>query len=137
MPGEKMAVTTSTTSAPALDPVVVARLRALTTSVARPGEDLPGHVVSLFRSEGARLANELRTAWREGRLDDARRYAHTIKGSAKNVGATAAAAAAARAEAAVGADDSSVDDIVDDIVDAVAVAAAALAAAFAAEEGAP
>jgi HPt (histidine-containing phosphotransfer) domain-containing protein len=128
--------------------VVVARLRALTTSVARPGEDLPGHLVSLFRSEGDRLANELRTAWREGRLDDARRYAHTLKGSARNVGATAAAEAAARAEAAVGAhaahgNDVDVDvvDVVDvavgDIVTAVAVAATALAAAFAAEEGAP
>lgn len=84
---------------PTLDPKALERLRALATSVARPGEDILGHITRLFIDDGAVRLAALREAWVEGRVKDAARAAHTIKGAAANVGALRVVAAAVAVEA--------------------------------------
>jgi HPt (histidine-containing phosphotransfer) domain-containing protein len=84
---------------PTLDAKAIERLRALATSVARPGEDILGHITRLFVDDSAVRLAALREAWVDGRAKDAARAAHTIKGAAANVGALRVIAAAVAVEA--------------------------------------
>ncbi len=84
---------------PVLDPGALERLRALADSVARPGEDVLGHLAGLFIEDSSLRLQSLREAWAGGHADAAARAVHTIKGAAGNVGAVRVAAAAVVVEA--------------------------------------
>ncbi len=67
-----------------LDPVVVASLRELTP----PGEpDVLTEVLKLFLDEAPKRLERLRDAWQERNAPDLQRAAHSLKGSAGNIGA--------------------------------------------------
>ena len=69
-----------------LDPVVIASLRQLTP----PGEpDVLSEVLRLFLDEVPRRIDRLRGAWTAGNLIEVHRAAHSLKGSAGNIGAHA------------------------------------------------
>ena len=79
---------------PVLDSATVARLRQLAESVARPGEDLIGRLVDIFVTDSRTRFTDCGRAWREADHVVAGRAAHTIKGSASNLGANRVVAAA-------------------------------------------
>lgn len=70
-----------------LDAAAIARLRHLAETVAQPGEDLIGQLVGIFVNDSRTRFAELAAAWRRGDSAVACRAAHTIKGSAANLGA--------------------------------------------------
>ena len=70
----------------ALDPAVVERLRQLTV----PGEpDVLHQVFHVFLAEVPRRIDRLKAAWRERNAAEVQRSAHSLKGSAGNIGANA------------------------------------------------
>jgi HPt (histidine-containing phosphotransfer) domain-containing protein len=70
---------------PALDPVVLERLRQLTS----PGEpDVLAQVLSLFLEEAPRRLDRIRMAHQARDASEMHRAAHSMKGSAGNIGAT-------------------------------------------------
>jgi len=75
------------TAEPVLDAVTVARLRTLAASVARPGEDLIARLVDIFITDSRTRLADCRAAWHADDHVVAGRAAHTIKGSASNLGA--------------------------------------------------
>jgi HPt (histidine-containing phosphotransfer) domain-containing protein len=93
-------MTVSDDDVPVLDPGALERLRALASAVARPGEDILGHLSRLFIEDSGQRLSTLKEAWARGAADDAARAAHTIKGAAANVGAVRVVAAAVVVEAA-------------------------------------
>ena len=69
---------------PALDPAVLDTLRRLTP----PGEpDVLTEVLTLFLDEVPLRVERLRNAWAAGNIEEVRRAAHSLKGSAGNIGA--------------------------------------------------
>ena len=67
-----------------LDPAVVDSLRQLTM----PGEpDVLGQVLHLFLEEAPRRTERLKSAWQDGNAVELQRAAHSLKGSAGNIGA--------------------------------------------------
>ena len=69
---------------PALDPAVLDTLRKLTP----PGEpDVLTEVLKLFLDEVPLRVERLRNAWAAGNIEEVRRAAHSLKGSAGNIGA--------------------------------------------------
>ncbi len=67
-----------------LDPVVVASLRQLTP----PGEpDVLTEVLNLFLDEAPKRMERLRDAWQDRNTAELQRSAHSLKGSAGNIGA--------------------------------------------------
>ena len=69
---------------PALDPAVLETLRKLTP----PGEpDVLAEVLKLFLDEGPSRVERLRNAWAAGNIEEVHRAAHSLKGSAGNIGA--------------------------------------------------
>lgn len=69
-----------------LDPAVLDSLRSLTP----PGEpDILAEVLSLFLSEVPPRLERLRNAWADGNIEEVHRAAHSLKGSAGNIGANA------------------------------------------------
>ncbi len=69
---------------PALDPAVVQRLRELTP----PGEpDVLAQVLSLFLEEAPRRLDRIRMALQARDASEMHRAAHSMKGSAGNIGA--------------------------------------------------
>lgn len=69
----------------ALDPAVIASLRELTP----PGEpDVLKEVLQLFLEDVPGRISRLRQAWQAGNAVDLQRAAHSLKGSAGNIGAT-------------------------------------------------
>jgi HPt (histidine-containing phosphotransfer) domain-containing protein len=69
----------------ALDPAVVERLRQLTV----PGEpDVLAQVLSLFLEEAPRRIDRIRGALQARDASEMHRAAHSMKGSAGNIGAT-------------------------------------------------
>ena len=72
-------------AAPALDPVVLDSLRQLTP----PGEpDVLAEVLQLFTTDVPARIERLRAAWLAGDAVAVQRAAHSLKGSAGNIGAT-------------------------------------------------
>ena len=70
--------------APVLDQGVTNGLRALTS----PGEpDVLTEVLNLFLTEVPPRLTRLRNAWAAGNIEEVHRAAHSIKGSAGNIGA--------------------------------------------------
>jgi HPt (histidine-containing phosphotransfer) domain-containing protein len=73
-----------TSAAPVLDPAVLATLRQLTV----PGEpDVLTQVLTLFLEEVPPRIARLRNAWASGNIEEMQRAAHSLKGSAGNIGA--------------------------------------------------
>jgi len=71
---------------PVLDPTVLENLRQLTP----PGEpDVLKEVLELFLEDVPVRIERLRTAWQGGDAVVLQRAAHSLKGSAANIGATA------------------------------------------------
>ena len=69
---------------PVLDPAVIATLRQLTA----PGEpDVLTEVLKLFLEEVPARMTRLRNAWAAGNIEEVQRAAHSLKGSAGNIGA--------------------------------------------------
>jgi HPt (histidine-containing phosphotransfer) domain-containing protein len=69
---------------PVLDPAVVSGLRQLTPA----GEpDVLAEVLNLFLVEVPPRLDRLRNAWASGNIEELRRVAHSLKGSAGNIGA--------------------------------------------------
>ena len=69
---------------PVLDPAVIDTLRQLTP----PGEpDVLAEVLTMFMDEVPPRIERLRNAWAEGNIKEVHRAAHSLKGSAGNVGA--------------------------------------------------
>ena len=69
-----------------LDPSVIDTLRQLTV----PGEpDVLAEVLQLFLDEGPSRLGKLRNAWAARNIQEVQRVAHSLKGSAGNIGATA------------------------------------------------
>jgi HPt (histidine-containing phosphotransfer) domain-containing protein len=69
---------------PVLDPAVLDTLRKLTP----PGEpDVLGEVLKLFLDEVPPRIERLRNAWAAGNIQEVHRAAHSLKGSAGNIGA--------------------------------------------------
>src|SRR5688572_5568834 len=67
-----------------LDPAVIDSLRQLTM----PGEpDVLVQVLRLFLQEAPPRIARLRNAWASGDIEDVHRAAHSLKGSAGNIGA--------------------------------------------------
>ncbi len=67
-----------------LDQVVIESLRQLTS----PGEpDVLAEVLTLFRTEVPGRIARLRNAWTAGDIEEVHRAAHSLKGSAGNIGA--------------------------------------------------
>jgi HPt (histidine-containing phosphotransfer) domain-containing protein len=67
-----------------LDPAVISGLRKLTP----PGEpDVLAEVLNLFLEEVPPRIARLRNAWRAGNIQEVHRAAHSLKGSAGNIGA--------------------------------------------------
>jgi len=80
-------------AAPALDPAVLDSLRQLTP----PGEpDVLGEVFQLFLADVPARIDRLRAAWHAGDAVTVQRAAHSLKGSAGNIGATQLAAVCSR-----------------------------------------
>jgi len=75
------------TTDPILDPATIGRLKALAESVARPGEDLIARLIEIFVTDSGTRFVDCGTAWRAEDFVVAGRAAHTIKGSASNLGA--------------------------------------------------
>jgi len=72
-------------SQPALDPAVIETLRQLTA----PGEpDVLAEVLKLFLDEAPTRIAKLRNAWEARDIQLVQRLAHSLKGSAGNIGAT-------------------------------------------------
>ena len=72
------------TGAPVLDPAVLATLRQLNV----PGEpDVLTQVLTLFLDEVPPRMTRLRNAWASGNIVEMQRAAHSLKGSAGNIGA--------------------------------------------------
>ncbi len=72
--------------APALDTAVIESLRQLTP----PGEpDVLKEVLQLFLDDVPGRIERLRTAWQGGNAVEVQRAAHSLKGSAGNIGAHA------------------------------------------------
>jgi HPt (histidine-containing phosphotransfer) domain-containing protein len=70
--------------APVLDPAVLASLRQLSV----PGEpDVLTDVLKLFLAEVPPRMTRLRNAWSSGNIEEMQRAAHSLKGSAGNIGA--------------------------------------------------
>ena len=68
----------------ALDPAVIERLRQLTP----PGEpDVLVEILTVFLADVPRRIDHLKTSWREGKAAEVQRAAHSLKGSAGNIGA--------------------------------------------------
>jgi len=73
-------------TAPVLDPAVVNTLRQLTM----PGEpDVLTEVFKLFLEDVPQRIERLRNAYAGGNIQEVRRAAHSLKGSAGNIGARA------------------------------------------------
>jgi HPt (histidine-containing phosphotransfer) domain-containing protein len=73
-------------SQPVLDPAVIDTLRQLTV----PGEpDVLEEVLKLFLEEAPARLSKLRNAWEARDIQSVQRMAHSLKGSAGNIGATA------------------------------------------------
>jgi HPt (histidine-containing phosphotransfer) domain-containing protein len=71
--------------APVLDPAVIASLRDLTP----PGEpDVLKELFELFLEDVPARIEKLRAAWQAGDAVGVQRAAHSLKGSAGNIGAT-------------------------------------------------
>jgi len=71
--------------APVLDPAVLETLRQLTP----PGEpDVLNEVLALFLKDVPARIERLRAAWQGGDAVAVQRAAHSLKGSAGNIGAT-------------------------------------------------
>jgi len=69
---------------PVLDPVVVSGLRQLTPA----GEpDVLAEVLNLFLVEVPLRMDRLRNAWAAGNIEEVHRFAHSLRGSAGNIGA--------------------------------------------------
>jgi HPt (histidine-containing phosphotransfer) domain-containing protein len=69
-----------------LDPAVINGLRSLTP----PGEpDVLGEVLQMFLTEVPPRIDRLRNAWVAGNIEEVHRAAHSLKGSAGNIGAQA------------------------------------------------
>jgi HPt (histidine-containing phosphotransfer) domain-containing protein len=69
---------------PVLDPAVLNTLRKLTS----PGEpDVLKEVLRLFLDEVPPRIVRLRNAWAAGNIEEVHRAAHSLKGSAGNIGA--------------------------------------------------
>ncbi|MFM8533029.1 MAG: Hpt domain-containing protein [Acidimicrobiia bacterium] len=69
-----------------LDPAVLDVLRSLSA----PGEpDVLTEVLQLFMVEVPPRLDKLRNAWAEGNIQEVHRSAHSLKGSAGNIGANA------------------------------------------------
>jgi HPt (histidine-containing phosphotransfer) domain-containing protein len=69
-----------------LDPVIIDSLRQLTP----PGEpDVLAEVLRMFLDEVPRRIDRLRAAWSAGDVTEVHRAAHSLKGSAGNIGAHA------------------------------------------------
>lgn len=69
---------------PVLDQAVISSLRGLTP----PGEpDVLGEVLRLFLDEVPPRMVRLRNAWQAGNIEEMHRAAHSLKGSAGNIGA--------------------------------------------------
>jgi len=69
---------------PVLDPAVLSSLRQLTP----PGEpDVLNEVLQLFLEEVPPRIDRLRNAWRSRNIEEVQRSAHSLKGSAGNIGA--------------------------------------------------
>ena len=67
-----------------LDPAVIDGLRKLTP----PGEpDVLGEVLAMFLTEVPPRIDRLRIAWAAGNIEEVHRAAHSLKGSAGNIGA--------------------------------------------------
>lgn len=74
------------TSAPVLDPAVIERLRQL----AMPGEpDVLNEILTTFLEDVPQRIGRLRNACAAGNIQEMRRAAHSLKGSAGNIGARA------------------------------------------------
>ena len=72
-------------SQPVLDPTVIETLRQLTV----PGEpDVLAEVLKLFLEEAPTRIAKLRNAWETRDIQSVQRLAHSLKGSAGNIGAT-------------------------------------------------
>lgn len=72
--------------APVLDPAVIQNLRQLTV----PGEpDVLNEVFKMFLQEAPPRIERLRNAWATGNIEEVYRTAHSLKGSAGNIGARA------------------------------------------------
>jgi HPt (histidine-containing phosphotransfer) domain-containing protein len=70
---------------PVLDPAVISGLRQLTP----PGEpDVLAEVLRLFLDEVPPRIARLRNAWTSGNIEEMHRLAHSLKGSAGNIGAS-------------------------------------------------
>jgi len=70
---------------PVLDPAVIESLRQLTP----PGEpDVLNEVLQLFLEDVPGRLARLRSAWQDGNAVEVQRAAHSLKGSAGNIGAT-------------------------------------------------
>ena len=79
--------------APALDPAVLDSLRQLTP----PGEpDVLAEVFQLFLADVPARIDRLRSAWQAGDAVTVQRAAHSLKGSAGNIGATQLSAVCSR-----------------------------------------
>jgi HPt (histidine-containing phosphotransfer) domain-containing protein len=71
---------------PVLDPAVINTLRQLTG----PGEpDVLTEVLKLFLEEVPPRIVRLRNSWEAGNIEEVHRAAHSLKGSAGNIGAQA------------------------------------------------
>jgi HPt (histidine-containing phosphotransfer) domain-containing protein len=69
-----------------LDPAVLDVLRSLTA----PGEpDVLSEVLRMFLVEVPPRMDRLRNAWASGNIEEVHRTAHSLKGSAGNIGANA------------------------------------------------
>jgi HPt (histidine-containing phosphotransfer) domain-containing protein len=67
-----------------LDPAVIETLRKLTP----PGEpDVLEEILRMFLTEVPPRLDRLRNAWAAGNIEGVRRAAHSLKGSAGNIGA--------------------------------------------------
>lgn len=73
-------------SQPVLDPAIIDTLRQLTV----PGEpDVLTEVLKLFLEEAPTRIEKLRNAWAARDIQQVQRIAHSLKGSAGNIGASA------------------------------------------------
>ncbi|MDP2344304.1 MAG: Hpt domain-containing protein [Deltaproteobacteria bacterium] len=85
---------------PVLDPIALERLRSLADAVARPGEDVLGHLVQIFVEDSDARLQVLEKACTDGETAAGARAAHNIKGAAANMGALRVVAAAVVVERA-------------------------------------
>lgn len=83
---------------PALDEDIVTRLRTLRDQVSLSGEDVLGDLLALFQRDGALRADAIREALVTQDPEARRKAAHSLKGSAGNMGARRVALLAQHAE---------------------------------------